>query len=120
LGVKAVQNPAIKPEELVIHQWDAYELDAAGVTVQAALQSLLAYMQGQQWDRLITKTQLLITPGYTIRIPHALVTNFHQPQSTLLLLVAAFAGADWRSIYQYALEHEFRFLSYGDGCLLLR
>lgn len=120
LGVKTVLAPSLAPEELVIHQWDAYELDAANITVQEALTSLLQYMEKQQWERLITKTQLLITPGYTIRIPKALVTNFHQPQSTLLLLVAAFAGDKWKSIYEYALEHEFRFLSYGDGCLLFR
>ena len=120
LGVKTLLTPSIAPETLVIHQWDAYELDAANITVHEALTSLLRYMEQHQWERLITKTQLLITPGYTIRIPRALVTNFHQPQSTLLLLVAAFAGNEWRNIYEYALEHEFRFLSYGDGCLLFR
>lgn len=120
LGVKTLLTPSITPEALVIHQWDAYELDAANITVQEALTSLLRYMEQHQWERLITKTQLLITPGYTIRIPTALVTNFHQPQSTLLLLVAAFAGKEWKNIYEYALEHEFRFLSYGDGCLLFR
>jgi S-adenosylmethionine:tRNA ribosyltransferase-isomerase len=120
LGVKTILFPSLRPEELVIHQWDAYELDAANISADEALTSLLNYIEQQEWDRLITKTQLLITPGYTIRIPKALVTNFHQPQSTLLLLVAAFAGDNWKSIYQYALEHEFRFLSYGDGCLLFR
>lgn len=120
LGVKTLLTPAITPGELVVHQWDAYELDAAHITVEEALSALLGYMQKHQWERLITKTQLLITPGYSIRIPRALVTNFHQPQSTLLLLVAAFAGNAWRSLYEYALEHEFRFLSYGDGCLLFR
>jgi S-adenosylmethionine:tRNA ribosyltransferase-isomerase len=120
LGVKTILNRAIAPEELVIRQWDAYELEAASISSREALTSLLQYMQQQQWERLITKTQLLITPGYSIRIPRALVTNFHQPQSTLLLLVAAFAGSEWKSIYQYALEHQFRFLSYGDGCLLFR
>jgi S-adenosylmethionine:tRNA ribosyltransferase-isomerase len=120
LGVKTILHPTIKPEELVIHQWDAYELNASNITVQEALTALLHYMGKQGWERLITRTQLLITPGYTIRIPRALVTNFHQPQSTLLLLVAAFAGDNWKNMYQYALEHEFRFLSYGDGCLLFR
>lgn len=120
LGVKTILQPSIMPSELVVQQWDAYELDAAGISVQEALNALLQYMKKQQWERLITKTQLLITPGYTIRIPQALVTNFHQPQSTLLLLVAAFVGDQWRDIYRYALEHEFRFLSYGDGCLLFR
>ncbi|MFN9115618.1 MAG: S-adenosylmethionine:tRNA ribosyltransferase-isomerase, partial [Bacteroidota bacterium] len=63
-------------------------------------------------------TQLLIAPGYTIRMVNALITNFHQPASTLLLLVAACIGEDWRKVYQYALEHDYRFLSYGDGSLL--
>ncbi len=96
LGVKTILHPSLKPEELVIHQWDAYELEASHISVQKALTSLLQYMGQQRWERLITKTQLLITPGYTIRIPKALVTNFHQPQSTLLLLVAAFAGDNWK------------------------
>jgi S-adenosylmethionine:tRNA ribosyltransferase-isomerase len=120
LGVKTILSPSLAPEDLVIYQWDAYEMEAGNITVQEALTSLLQYMKQQQWERLITKTRLLITPGYTIRIPKALVTNFHQPQSTLLLLVAAFAGSNWKNIYEYALEHEFRFLSYGDGCLLFR
>jgi S-adenosylmethionine:tRNA ribosyltransferase-isomerase len=71
-------------------------------------------------QRLLTKTQILIAPGYEIKIANALVTNFHQPNSTLLLLVAAFAGERWREIYDYAIENQFRFLSYGDGCLLFR
>jgi len=120
LGVKTILSPTIAPAELVVHQWDPYELKADHISVQEALTSLLQYMKKQQWDRLITRTQLLITPGYTIRIPKALVTNFHQPQSTLLLLVAAFVGTQWKNIYEHALEHEFRFLSYGDGCLLFR
>lgn len=118
LGVKLLLQPAITREELVVHQWDAYELDAEGITVREALEALLNYMRKEELEHLITKTQLLITPGYTIRIPTALVTNFHQPQSTLLLLVAAFIGKDWKNLYQYALDHQFRFLSYGDGCLL--
>jgi S-adenosylmethionine:tRNA ribosyltransferase-isomerase len=68
----------------------------------------------------LTKTQILIAPGYKTKVAHALVTNFHQPNSTLLLLVAAFTGAQWKEIYEYALENQFRFLSYGDGCLLFR
>jgi S-adenosylmethionine:tRNA ribosyltransferase-isomerase len=120
LGVKIIQQPTLAPEELVIYQWDAYEMRHAVISGKEALLALLQYMQQRQWERLITKTQLLITPGYDMRIPQALVTNFHQPQSTLLLLVAAFAGSNWKAIYQYALDHDFRFLSFGDGCLLLR
>ncbi len=118
LGVKTVNQPDLALEDLVVHQWDPYELN--GIAARTALESLLQYMHAHKMDRLITKTSLLIAPGYTFQIPRALVTNFHQPQSTLLLLVAAFVGNDWRKLYSYALENEFRFLSYGDGCLLFR
>lgn len=120
LGVKTILDPALPPEQLDLQQWDAYELPADNISVEDSFNALLQYMQRQGWERLITKTRLLITPGYNIRIPQALVTNFHQPQSTLLLLVAAFVGTEWKSLYQYALDHDFRFLSYGDGCLLFR
>ena len=71
-------------------------------------------------ERLVTKTQILIAPGYEFKIIKGLITNFHQPQSTLLLLVAAFIREDWRKVYDYALQNDFRFLSYGDGSLLWR
>ncbi|OQP61369.1 S-adenosylmethionine tRNA ribosyltransferase [Niastella vici] len=120
LGVKAGRQPNLPLEELVVHQWDPYELNGTPVPAKAALENLLQYLQKKGLNRIITKTSLLIAPGYKFQIPQALVTNFHQPQSTLLLLVAAFVGNDWRKIYSYALENDFRFLSYGDGCLLLR
>lgn len=119
LGCKVAGNPSIALEELIVKQWDAYEMKG-DLTAKAALEALLKYLETNNLSRLLTRTQLLIAPGYTIRIPHALVTNFHQPQSTLLLLVAAFAGPRWKEIYEYALQKEFRFLSYGDGCLLFR
>ena len=77
-------------------------------------------MNRQELERLMTKTQLLITPGYAWKLTSALITNFHQPESTLLLLIAALVGEDWKDIYRYALDHGFRFLSYGDGSLLFR
>lgn len=120
LGVKAMLQPGLSPDAWELHQWDAYELDAHQVPAATALQAVLQKMQALQWKRLITRTRLLIGPGYRFRIANALVTNFHQPQSTLLLLVAAFVGEDWRKIYDYALQNDFRFLSYGDGCLLFR
>lgn len=119
LGCKVSSNPSLPPDELIVKQWDAYEIKGE-LTAKAALEALLQYLESRHLPRLLTRTQLLIAPGYTIRIPHALVTNFHQPQSTLLLLVAAFAGPRWRGIYEYALQKQFRFLSYGDGCLLFR
>ncbi len=75
-------------------------------------------MQENKLEKLITRTQILITPGYRFRLINGLVTNFHQPQSTLLLLVSAITGQGWHEIYNYALDNDFRFLSYGDGCLL--
>jgi S-adenosylmethionine:tRNA ribosyltransferase-isomerase len=75
-------------------------------------------MDANKLERLVTKTQILIAPGYEYKIIKGLVTNFHQPQSTLLLLVAALIGEDWKKVYAYALENDFRFLSYGDGSLL--
>ena len=118
LGVKTIIAPEISPYELSVSQWDPYEMDASGISAGAALQSLSNWLQQHGMERLITKTQIIIAPGYTFRIIKALITNFHQPQSTLLLLVAAITGRDWRNIYNYALENDFRFLSYGDGCLL--
>jgi S-adenosylmethionine:tRNA ribosyltransferase-isomerase len=114
LGVKALSGRS----ELAVHQWDAYQ-EPGGVEPAAALAALLDWMERQGVSTLFTTTQLLITPGYQWKLAGGLITNFHQPESTLLLLVASLAGEDWRSIYQYALEHGFRFLSYGDGCLLL-
>jgi S-adenosylmethionine:tRNA ribosyltransferase-isomerase len=120
MGCKLVQNPDLSLEGLEIKQWDAFETPTTGVSVQASLDQLLAWLDRQGAERLVARTQLMIAPGYTVRMADALVTNFHQPASTLLLLVAAFAGDDWRNIYTYALGHEFRFLSYGDGSLLFR
>jgi S-adenosylmethionine:tRNA ribosyltransferase-isomerase len=139
LGLKTMREPGIAAEELVVRQWDPYEIgeDAgaadtrraslcggadlwdAGVGAEAALGALLGWMEGQGMSRLVTTTQLLITPGYDWKMAKGLITNFHQPESTLLLLVAALIGKDWKKVYAYALERGFRFLSYGDGCLFL-
>jgi S-adenosylmethionine:tRNA ribosyltransferase-isomerase len=122
LGVKsAIGNMQLKmPEEKLIElgQWDCYELEKVNIEPTRALEALLDFMEKQNMERLIAKTQILIAPPYKARIASALITNFHQPQSTLLLLVAALIKEDWRKVYHYALQHEFRFLSYGDGCLL--
>jgi S-adenosylmethionine:tRNA ribosyltransferase-isomerase len=118
LGVKAFREPETGPAELVINQWDAYEKED-GVDTDAALKALLEWMDRRGASELITTTQLLITPGYKWRLAAGLITNFHQPESTLLLLVAALIGENWKRVYHYALDQGFRFLSYGDGCLLL-
>lgn len=118
LAVKAISDPSQK--NLSLHQWDVYDdpLQKSNIPVQDALLALIDWLEKRKLDRLFTNTQLLITPGYQFKIAKALVTNFHQPQSTLLLLVAAAVGNNWKNIYQYALEHDFRFLSYGDGNLI--
>jgi S-adenosylmethionine:tRNA ribosyltransferase-isomerase len=117
MGVKVIDNKAVLPEDISITQWEAYHLPQ-DITPEDALKALLAWMQKMQIEKLITKTKILIAPGYQLRIAKALITNFHQPQSTLLLLIAAIVGDDWKRIYDYALAHDFRFLSYGDGSLL--
>jgi len=118
LGRKAHSAPDIEFPGLAVNQWDAYE-ETNTVPTEAALKSLLEWMDSQNLPQLITTTQLLITPGYRWRLCRGLITNFHQPESTLLLLVASLVGENWRKVYQYALDRGFRFLSYGDGCLLL-
>lgn len=118
LGVKALLHPGL--QQLNITQWEVYD-DLAkkeNITAEEALKGLLNWLQKNNLTHLFTQTQILIAPGYRFKIAKALVTNFHQPQSTLLLLVAAAIGNDWKKIYDYALENEFRFLSYGDGSLL--
>ena len=118
LGVKAFISP--HAEALSIQQWDAYspELRQFNLSTKAALQSLLKWLEVKKKTSLFTQTQLLIAPGYAFKMVQAMITNFHQPHSTLLLLVAAAVGKDWKSIYEYALENDFRFLSYGDSSLL--
>jgi S-adenosylmethionine:tRNA ribosyltransferase-isomerase len=107
----------VRIEELSVNQWDPYEIES-DISAKDALQILLDWMQNKKIDRLITKTQIIIAPGYELKVAKGLITNFHQPQSTLLLLVAAIVGDDWKKIYDYAKENDFRFLSYGDGSLL--
>lgn len=102
---------------LSVGQWEPYETEQT-IPAKESLQSLLVWMDENKMERLLAKTQIIIAPGYKPRIIKGLITNFHQPQSTLLLLVAALIGKDWREVYDYALENGFRFLSYGDGCLL--
>lgn len=120
MGVKAILYPEQPIDERMIRQWDVYEAALADVDipVSEALHALLSEMKKSNTDRLIIQTQILIAPGYTFKMVKAIITNFHQPQSTLLLLVAAAIGSDWKKIYDYALENDFRFLSYGDGSLL--
>lgn len=125
IGVKTIHNPSLAATDLQVSQWEPYqhaEENCANkgnaFTAEESLTALLQWMKNNNADRIITKTQIIIAPGYTFRIISALVTNFHQPQSTLLLLISAIVGEEWRRIYEYALTHDYRFLSYGDGSLL--
>ncbi|MEJ7589898.1 MAG: S-adenosylmethionine:tRNA ribosyltransferase-isomerase [Ferruginibacter sp.] len=120
MGVKSILYPESKLEDLTIYQWDVYEEDLAGsaIPVKEAFIALLSRMKKNDSQRIIVQTQILIAPGYKFKVARALITNFHQPQSTLLLLIAAAIGEDWKQAYNYALENDFRFLSYGDGSLL--
>jgi len=118
MGVKSFLHNDCSLHDLEIKQWDVYdELAKQNIDANLALSSLINWMKKNDQQRLFIRTQILIAPGYTFKISNALVTNFHQPGSTLLLLVAAITK-DWKRIYEYALSNDFRFLSYGDGCLL--
>jgi len=121
MGLKVLKNPDIAEEELHVQQWEPYEapLSSSGGGSKEVLQALLDWMTRHELTVLHSSTQIIIAPGYDYKIVRMLVTNFHQPQSTLLLLVSAFVKGDWRKIYDYALTHDFRFLSYGDSSLLI-
>lgn len=121
MGLKVLKNPDIAEEELHVQQWEPYEapLSFSGGGSKEVLQALLDWMTRHELTVLHSSTQIIIAPGYDYKIVRMLVTNFHQPQSTLLLLVSAFVKGDWRKIYDYALTHDFRFLSYGDSSLLI-
>src|SRR6185312_14414840 len=120
MGVKTMLYPDITIEELEIKQWEVYENNLINISYSAeeALRSLLNFLHQKKTERLFIRTQIIIVPGYRFNIVKGIITNFHQPKSTLLLLVAAMAGEKWKSIYEYALNNNFRFLSYGDGCLI--
>ena len=122
MGLKTFLDPNIEFENLKINQWEVYEdpLKNNNCNAKDALQSLLNYLKNKKTERLFIQTQIIIAPGYSFRMIKGIVTNFHQPKSTLLLLVAALIGENWKKIYEYALAHEFRFLSYGDGCLIYK
>jgi S-adenosylmethionine:tRNA ribosyltransferase-isomerase len=119
MGLKCYLNPNISIEELEVKQWEVYDhLMPGAIATNEALESLLQWMVSQGLQDFYIRTRILIAPGYQPKVINGLVTNFHQPGSTLLLLVAAVIGENWRKIYNHALENDFRFLSYGDGCLL--
>ena len=115
LGVSCIEKGAPEP----VGQWAPYEREYPYTTAEA-LQALCTWLEKSGLQELRTSTRIIIVPGFRFSIADMLVTNFHQSESTLLLLVSAFVGGDWRTIYDYALTHGFRFLSYGDSSLLVR
>lgn len=117
IGAKMHIGKSLDLHGIAVTQWEPYESNSA-ITTEQALQAIIDWLQANGHKKLVTRTQIIIAPGYEFKLIKGLVTNFHQPQSTLLLLVAALIGNDWRTIYNYALQHSYRFLSYGDGCLL--
>ena len=119
IGVHIHENPDANEADLHVSQWEPYDTNSP-ISTEESLQCIHDYMERHNLDALHTSTQIIIAPGYRYRIVERMVTNFHQPKSTLLLLVSAFVGENhWRDIYQFALEHDFRFLSYGDSSLLI-
>ena len=119
IGVKIEANPETLGKEPVVGQWMPYEEENNRLSTAEALKNILNYLDKHHLDTLVTATQIIIVPGYRFKIVTGIVTNFHQPKSTLLLLISAFVKGDWKKIYNYAMSHDFRFLSYGDSSLLL-
>ena len=119
MGVILAKNPDASSEELVVSQWMPYEEANNQLTPAEALQRILDYLDRHGLEALVSATQIIIAPGYEFHIVRGMITNFHQPKSTLLLLISAFVKGNWREIYEYALAHGFRFLSYGDSSLIL-
>jgi len=120
IGCKVIENPEINPDQLTVNQWEPYEVPGTAYSRQESSKALSAYLHHHHLAELSSSTQIIIVPGYEFRVISGMVTNFHQSQSTLLLLIAAFLGDDWRKIYDHALRHNYRFLSYGDSNLYLK
>lgn len=116
MGVKKSTDRSQQSTEIA--QWEVYDNLKGNISLKDALESLLDWMEKNNMKKILTKTQIIIAPGYKTKIAKGLITNFHQPQSTLLLLVAALIGDDWRKVYDHAMKNDYRFLSYGDGSLL--
>lgn len=113
------ENGAQEPVVLKVGQWEPYTLPENPISANEALQNIIDYLEENGLDTLHAETQILIKPGFQFRIINGMITNFHQPKSTLLLLVSAFVGDNWKNIYNFALENNFRFLSYGDSSVLM-
>ncbi|HZI01835.1 MAG TPA: S-adenosylmethionine:tRNA ribosyltransferase-isomerase, partial [Flavisolibacter sp.] len=117
IGIKLLQGKT----DLTLKQWEAMELSGSNhISYKESLQAIINWLKTTEQEQVFCTTSLLIMPGYVFKSANALITNFHQPRSTLLLLVAAFTGGNWRKIYEHAFANDFRFLSYGDSSLLWR
>lgn len=119
IGITLMNNPDASEEELRVKQWAPYEKEYCTPT-RDALQAIITHLDNNNLDRYIGSTQIMIAPSFKFRIIRGMITNFHQPQSTLLLLVSAFVDGKWKEMYDHALDNGYRFLSYGDSSLLLR
>lgn len=120
MGLKVFYDPHLHLEQLEIKQWEVYDLTSKVIPLADSLKALLTWMESRGMKNLVCHTQILIAPPYQLKVADGIITNFHQPKSTLLLLIAAVVGDAWKEIYDYALAHDFRFLSYGDSSLLLK
>ncbi|MCQ2231913.1 MAG: S-adenosylmethionine:tRNA ribosyltransferase-isomerase [Paludibacteraceae bacterium] len=119
IGCQLAENPNLCESELKVTQWMPYQ-SGYNLSTEESLDAILAFMEKHGLESICADTQIIIVPGYTFHIVKAIITNFHQPQSTLLLLISAFVGEDWKRMYDYAMKNDFRFLSYGDSSLLTR
>ncbi|MDD4646189.1 MAG: S-adenosylmethionine:tRNA ribosyltransferase-isomerase, partial [Bacteroidales bacterium] len=117
LGQKISMEPDTNVNNLCVNQWDPYSYDQV-IQIKESLSAILNYIEQNQLEEIRFFTRLIIVPGYQFKLVNRLITNFHQPSSTLLLLVSALIGDSWRQVYDYALDNDFRFLSYGDSSLL--
>ncbi len=120
IGCKIISNPKSDTDQLSVNQWDPYDFPKLNYSRREAFEALSAWLRERNLTELNCSTQIIILPGYTFRVISGMITNFHQPQSTLLLLIAAFLGDDWKRIYAHALSENYRFLSYGDSNLYLK
>ena len=119
IGCKIIQDPPIEPDQLSVTQWEPYRDNIRNIDTKEALRAISMWLSKKEMVTLEATTQIMILPGYQFRVINGLVTNFHQPQSTLLLLISAILGEEWKQVYTHALEKEYRFLSYGDANLYL-
>jgi S-adenosylmethionine:tRNA ribosyltransferase-isomerase len=119
IGCRLLRNPGLAENELMVEQWEPYETEGDAPDTIDALQAVVRWLDANGLSILHSSTKIIIAPGYKYHVVERLITNFHQPQSTLLLLVSALIGDDWHKVYDYALQNDFRFLSYGDSSLLI-